>query len=130
MVNDPISDFLARIKNAISARQEKVVVPASKMLVKIAEILKSEGFIADYEVAESALQNELTITLRFVNGVSVIRDLVRASKPGRRVYRGYREMDRVKDGYGVAIISTSQGVVTDKQARKLQTGGEYLCYIY
>lgn len=130
MVNDPISDFLSRIRNAQLRKKKKIEVPSTKILVSISEILKQEGFINDFEVVESNPQNELTVHLKYVNGSPVIRDLVRVSKPGVRRYRGYKDIEKVRSGMGVAVYSTPNGVLTGNDAIKQKIGGEFLCYIY
>ncbi len=130
MVNDPISDFLSRIRNAQLRKKKKIEVPSTKILVSISEILKQEGFINDFAVVESNPQNELTVHLKYVNGSPVIRDLVRVSKPGVRRYRGYKDIEKVRSGMGVAVYSTPNGVLTGNDAIKQKIGGEFLCYIY
>lgn len=129
MVTDPIGDFLTRIRNAQERRQEMVSLPSSKLLVAISEILKKEGFVLGYEVVEMKPQNELHVSLRYVNGVPVIRELKRVSKPGVRRYRGYKTIKPVKNGLGIAIYSTPMGIITGNDAVKNKIGGEYLCYI-
>lgn len=129
MVNDPIGDFLARIKNALERKKDEVEMPSTKMLVKIAEILKKEGFIADYRVVEQKPQNDLVITLKYVNGEAAIREAVRISKPGIRQYKGYREMKTYKSGLGVEIYTTPLGIITSEEARKNKVGGECLLRI-
>lgn len=128
-VNDPIGDMLTRIRNAISRKHDKVVLPASKMLVAIAQILKSEGFIADYVLVDSDPQKTLEIELKYVNGESAIRELKRVSKPGIRKYVGYKNIPRVMRGIGIAILSTPSGVMTGKQAKMAKVGGEYICMV-
>ncbi len=130
MISDPIADLLARIRNAQERKKDNVTLPSTNMLVAISEILKKEGFILDYKVEEKEPQNELTIDLKYVNGIPAIRELVRVSKPGVRKYRGYRTIKPIMNGMGVAIFSTPMGVVTGKDAVKSKIGGEYLCYIY
>lgn len=130
MVNDPISDFLTRIRNAQLRKKESIELPSTKMIEKIAEILKSEGFIEDYKVTETEPQATLSVDLKYVNDVPAIREVVRVSKPGVRKYRGYREIKPVKNGLGISIFSTPKGVVTGKKAVQDKIGGEYLCYVY
>lgn len=130
MINDPISDLLTRIRNAQLRKHKEITLPSSKMLTSIAEILKEEGFITGYEVEDTKPQNTLHINLKYVNGTPAIRTLQRVSRPGVRKYRGYRDIQKVMNGLGIGIYSTPKGVITDKQAREMQTGGEYLCYIY
>ncbi len=130
MITDPIGDFLTRLRNAILREKESVNAPSSRMLESLAKILKEEGFIADFEVKKGEVQNELSVNLKYVNGMSAIRDLVRVSKPGIRKYRGYKEIKPVKKGLGLAIYSTPKGVMTGDQARKEKVGGEYICDVY
>lgn len=130
MITDPIGDLLTRIRNAQERRQDVVSMPSTKMIVAIAEILKSEGFISGYEVVEVEPQNELKIQLKYVNGVPAIRELKRISKPGIRRYRGYRTIKSIKNGLGVSIFSTPMGVISGEEAVKNKVGGEYLCYVY
>ena len=130
-VTDPIADMLTRIRNANSASKDTVSMPSSKKLVAIAEIMKEEGYIVDYVVTEMEPQNELTITLKYgPKKTKVIRGIKRISKPGLRIYAGKNELPRVLGGLGTAIISTSQGVMTDRDARKAGIGGEVLAYIW
>ena len=130
-VTDPIADMLTRIRNANTVNKETVSMPSSKKLVAIAQIMKDEGYITDFEVTEKAPQNELTITLKYgPKRTKVIRGLRRISKPGLRIYAGKNDLPRVLGGLGTAIISTSQGVMTDHDARKAGIGGEVLAYIW
>lgn len=130
-VTDPIADMLTRIRNANSANKESVSMPSSKKLVAIAQIMKDEGYIVDFEVIEQKPQNELVITLKYgPKKKKVIRGIRRISKPGLRVYAGKNDLPRVLGGLGTAIISTSQGVMTDREARKAGIGGEVLAYIW
>lgn len=130
MMTDPIADMLTRIKNANAMRHETVVVPSSKTKSAILAVLKSEGFITDYAVS-SDVKSVTTITLKYTeNNQRVIRGLKRISKPSLHVYTKAEDMPRVLNGLGVAIISTSQGIMTDKQARKLNIGGEVLAYVW
>ena len=130
-VTDPIADMLTRIRNANAVNKETVSMPSSKKLVAIAQIMKDEGYIVDFEVEEKAPQNELTITLKYgPKKTKVIRGLRRISKPGLRIYAGKNDLPRVLGGLGTAIISTSQGVMTDRDARKAGIGGEVLAYIW
>ncbi len=131
MMTDPISDMLIRIKNALMARQKTVVVPGSKLKLEIARILRDEGFIEDYRVVEEKPQIKIEIALKYDEKKRpVIAGIKRISKPGRRTYRGYKELPRVLDGMGMAIISTSQGIMTDHEARKRRLGGEVICEIW
>ena len=130
MVTDPIADMLTRIRNANQMRYKEVEVPASKMKNEIARILKSEGFISDYKVKKSNIQDVLVLSLKYVDKERVITGLKRISKPGLRVYAKAEEVPTVLNGLGIAIISTSKGVMTDKEARKESLGGEVLAYIW
>ncbi len=131
MMTDPIADMLIRIKNALMARHKKVEVPASKMKLEIARILKEEGYIEDFVFIDEKPQGKIEIILKYdENKRPVIRGVKRVSKPGRRIYKGYKELPRVLDGLGIAIISTSQGIMTDFEARRRKVGGEVLCEIW
>jgi small subunit ribosomal protein S8 len=130
-VNDPISDMLTRIRNAGMARQNETTMPATKILVPIAQILKEEGYIADYRVVEKRPQNQLVISLRYgPDKRHTIREIKRVSKPGLRVYAGKDEIPRVRSGLGIAIVSTTQGVLTGYEARRRGIGGEVLCTVF
>lgn len=130
-ITDPIADMLTRIRNALMVRHDFVLVPASKMKLAIAKILKEEGFIADYEVLRGKTQRVIKIHLRYTeDNQPMIMGIKRVSKPGLRVYVGSKEIPRLYGGLGVAIISTSKGVMTGKQARRLGIGGEFLCYVW
>ena len=126
VVTDTIADMLTRIRNANQMRYETVEIPNSKIKVEIAKILKDEGFINDYKVEERTL----TVTLKYADKERVITGLKRISKPGLRVYAKSEEIPRVLNGLGIAILSTSKGIMTDKQARKENIGGEVLAYIW
>ncbi len=129
--NDPIADMLTRIRNANQMRYAEVEVPASKIKMEIARILKSEGFISDYSVKKNDVQNMIVLNLKYgKNKERVITGLKRISKPGLRVYAKATEVPRVLNGLGIAIVSTSKGVMTDKKARKESLGGEVLAYIW
>ena len=131
IVTDPIADMLTRIRNAQTARHETVNVPDSKTKRAIANILLNEGYISNVEVIEDKIQNEIKITLKYAeNNKKVMSGLKRISKPGLRVYAGVEELPRVLNGLGIAIISTSKGIVTDREARKLGLGGEVLAYVW
>lgn len=130
MLTDPIADMLTRIRNANALKHEALSMPSSKMKVEIARILKDEGFITDYAVTGD-VKKTLHITLKYSeNGVRLISGLKRISKPGLRVNVGVEKLPRVLSGLGIAIISTSKGIVTDKEARHLGVGGEVLCYVW
>lgn len=131
VMSDPIADMLTRIRNANLVRHETVELPASKMKKQIADILKREGFIRDAEFIEDNKQGIIRIFLKYgPNQERVITNLKRISKPGLRVYTNSTEIPRVLGGLGLAIISTSKGIVTDKEARQLKTGGEVICYVW
>jgi small subunit ribosomal protein S8 len=130
-ITDPIADMLTRIRNANTAKHETVSVPASKTKVAIAKILLDEGYISGYDVIEDGLQGVIKITLKYgANKTKVISGLKRVSKPGLRVYAGKDELPRVLRGLGIAIISTSKGIMTDKEARKNNVGGEVLAFVW
>ncbi len=130
-MTDPIADMLTRIRNANMVSHETVEVPASKLKIELAKLLKSEGFITDYEVKESGKFKVIVITLKYdANRKPVISKLERISKPGLRTYHKAKNLPKVLGGLGVAIISTSKGLLTDRKARKENVGGEVLCYIY
>lgn len=131
VMTDPIADFLTRIRNANTVRQDKVEVPASRIKQGLANILKDEGFIKDVEYIEDGKQGILRLYLKYgSNREKVITGLKRISKPGLRVYARKDQVPKVLGGLGVAVVSTSKGLMTDKQARKEGLGGEILCYIW
>uniref|UniRef100_A0A7C2E9Z3 Small ribosomal subunit protein uS8 n=1 Tax=Ammonifex degensii TaxID=42838 RepID=A0A7C2E9Z3_9THEO len=131
VMTDPIADFLTRIRNANMVYHSTVEIPASKVKVALATILKEEGFIKDYEVIEDGKQGIIRIYLKYgANRERVLTGLRRISKPGLRVYARKDQVPRVLGGLGVAILSTSKGIMTDKQARKLKLGGEVICYVW
>ena len=131
MKSDPIADLLTRIRNASRAEHEKVDIPSSKLKVRIAEILKDEGFIKNFRVLEDDKQGVLRVYLKYGAGnEKMISGLVRVSTPGRRVYVGHEDIPSILGGMGVAVLSTSRGVVTDRDARKQKTGGEVLAYVW
>ncbi len=134
MMTDPIADMLTRIRNAAMARHKQVIVPASKMKVEIARILKEEGFIERYDVGQEKPQPMLRIILKYDNSVRpprpIIQGVQRVSKPGRRIYVKRREIPYVRSGLGIAILSTSKGVMTDREARQQNVGGEVICYVW
>jgi small subunit ribosomal protein S8 len=130
-ITDPIGDMLTRIRNAGMGRKAEATMPASKMLVEIARILKEEGYIADYTVEAAHPQPILRIRLKFTpDKRPVIREIKRVSKPGLRIYVGKDEIPRVKGGLGIAILTTSQGVMTDAEARRRGIGGEVICTVF
>lgn len=131
MFSDPISDMLTRVRNALGARQSKVEVPASRLKIDIVRILKQEGYIANYRVADEDGKRTIKIYLKYQpDHTPVISRLERVSKPGRRVYAGAKGIPSVIGGMGINIVTTSHGVMTDKQARKAGVGGEIVCCIY
>jgi small subunit ribosomal protein S8 len=131
MVTDPIADMLTRIRNAVAVGHERVAMPASKLKVNIARILADEGFIDRYEVVENGHRSELELVLRYAERRRpVIEGLKRVSRPGHRVYAGAQELPRVQGGLGVAVVSTSQGLMPDREARKRRLGGEIVCEVW
>lgn len=131
MMTDPVADLLTRIRNASASRHRRVVIPSSNVKVAIAKILTQEGFVAGYTVTDDKPQANLVIGLKYTGKAKpVITDLDRVSKPGRRVYMGYRDIPWVRSGLGISIISTPKGVMTGRQARKEQVGGELLCNVW
>ena len=131
LVLDPIADMLTRIRNANSNKHEKVVIPQSKTKLAIAEILKNEGYIVDFKAVESEGIKMIEVALKYgPNGEKVIQGLKRISKPGLRIYSNAEQLPQVLNGLGIAIVSTSKGIITDKQARKLNVGGEVLAYVW
>ena len=132
LMNDPIADMLTRIRNALIARHDTVTLPASNMKKSIAKILLDEGYIKSVDYIDDGLQGQIKIVLKYVNGkqTPVINGLKRISKPGLRVYARCEELPKVLGGLGIAIISTSKGLMTDKEARKNAIGGEVLAYIW
>ena len=131
-MTDPIADMLTRIRNALTAKHETVEVPASKIKVAIADILTKEGYIKGYEIVEGEVQNTILITLKYApnKNQKVVTGLKRVSTPGLRVYAGVDNLPKVLGGMGIAILSTSKGVLTDKEARAQHIGGEVLAYIW
>lgn len=131
VITDPVADMLTQIRNANLARHDHVDVPASKLKMEIARVLKDEGFIADWRVIERGPQGVVRITLRYgPRKEQILSGLRRASRPGLRLYTTRTEIPRVRGGMGVTILSTSRGVMTDRQARRLGVGGEVLCYVW
>lgn len=131
VLTDPIADMLTRIRNALQAEKKEVFVPASKLKLEIARILRKEGYINDFQYVEDGKQGLLRIFLKYTpDGEPVISGLKRVSKPGGRVYVSKDKIPRVLNGLGIAILSTSKGVLTDREARRLGVGGEVLCYIW
>ena len=129
-MTDPIADMLTRIRNALMVRKETVEIPASNMKKAIASILLNEGYVSGVEIKEGEHEDIIVVTLKYVNGKSVIGGLERVSKPGLRSYSGAKTMPKVLGGYGIAIVATNKGIMTDKQAKAANVGGEVLCYVY
>jgi small subunit ribosomal protein S8 len=131
-MTDPIADFLTRLRNAIKANHRVVEVPASNLKKEITKILFEKGYILNYKFVEEGPQGSIKIALKYdpVNKVNAIKKLIRVSTPGLRKYVGHKDLPRVLNGLGIAILSTSKGVMTDKEAREQQVGGEVICYIY
>ena len=131
-MTDPIADYLTRLRNAIRAKHRVLEVPASNLKKEITKILLDKGYILNYKFVEDGPQGSIKIALKYdpVNKVNAIKNLKRVSTPGLRKYVGYKDMPKVLNGLGIAIVSTSKGVMTDKEARDLKVGGEVLCYVY
>lgn len=131
-MTDPIADYLTRMRNAIRAKHRVLEVPASNLKKEITKILLDKGYILNYKFVEDGPQGTIKIALKYdsAHKVNAIRNLQRVSTPGLRKYTGYKDMPRVLNGLGIAIVSTSKGVITDKEARELKVGGEVLCYVY
>lgn len=128
-MTDPIADMLTRIRNGQTAAKTQVSMPASKLKIAIAKVLKDEGYITDYTVSDSQGKSELTIALKYFQGKPVIDTVQRVSRPGLRVYKGKDELPKIRGGLGVAVVSTSQGVMSDRAARAAGQGGEILCVV-
>ena len=131
-MTDPIADYLTRLRNAIKANHRVVEIPASNLKKEITKVLFEKGYILNYKFVEEGPQGTIKVALKYdpANKVNAVRKLIRVSTPGLRKYVGYREMPRVLNGLGIAILSTSKGVMTDKEASEQKIGGEVLCYIY
>lgn len=130
MMTDPIADMLTRIRNAAHAKQKRVDMPVSKLKTEIARILKDSHFIQDYKVLDDGAHGVLRLYLKYYQDRPVIRSLQRVSRPGRRIYKGADEMRPVRNGLGLAIVSTSRGVMTDRQARAAKVGGEVMALVW
>ena len=131
LVNDPIADMLTRIRNALVTKKETVEIPSSNMKKAIADIMLREGYVKDVQLAEDGYNGKLVITLKYTETrESVIGGLKRVSKPGLRTYSGAADMPKVLGGFGIAIVSTNKGIMTDKQAKAQNVGGEVLCYVW
>lgn len=131
-MTDPIADYLTRLRNAIMAKHRVVEIPASNLKKEITKILMEKGYILNYKFVDEGPQGTIKIALKYdpVNKVNAIKKLIRVSSPGLRKYTGYKDVPRVLNGLGIAVLSTSKGVMTDKEARDLKVGGEVLCYVY
>lgn len=131
-MTDPIADYLTRLRNAIQANHRVVEIPASNLKKEITKVLFDKGYILNYKFVEEGPQGSIKIALKYdpVNKVNAVKKLIRVSTPGLRQYVGHKDMPRVLNGLGIAILSTSKGVMTDKEAREQKIGGEVLCYIY
>ena len=129
-LTDPIADMLTRIRNGNMAKHTEVKVPFSKIKESMANILKNEGYITGYEIKEEGNIRDIVVTLKYMDGDAVIKGLKRISKPGRRVYTSVESLPKVLGGLGIAIVSTPKGVITDKECRKHNVGGEVLCYVW
>lgn len=130
-MTDPIADMLTRVRNALMVNKETVEIPSSNMKKAIADIMLSEGYVSDVKLVEDGYNGKLVLTLKYLGkNKSVIHGLQRVSKPGLRAYAGIENMPKVMDGLGIAILSTNKGIMTDKQAKAANVGGEVLCYIW
>ena len=131
-MTDPIADYLTRLRNAIMAKHRVVEVPASNLKKEITKILFEKGYILNYKFVDDGPQGTIKVALKYdaANKTNAIKKLIRVSSPGMRKYTGYKDMPRVINGLGIAIVSTSKGVMTDKEASELKIGGEVLCYVY
>lgn len=130
-MTDPIADMLTRIRNALTVKKETVEIPSSNMKKAIADIMLSEGYVKDVKLEEDGYNGKLVLTLKYTdNNQSVIGGLKRVSKPGLRTYSGAQKMPKVLGGFGIAIVSTNKGIMTDKQAKAQNVGGEVLCYVW
>jgi small subunit ribosomal protein S8 len=130
-MTDPIADMLTRIRNALKAERETVDIPCSTIKTDIAKVLKSEGYIKNYKVLPDERQGVIKVVLKYdEEGSSVIQDLKRVSKPSRRVYSGYDEIPEILNGFGITIVSTSKGLMSDSHARKMRLGGEIICSVW
>ena len=131
MWSDPIADMLTRIRNAVRVRRTQVSIPSSKVKVGIAKVLKEQGYVNDYDLIEDNKQGILRIDLKYgPRGEDLVHSLKRESKPGRRLFVGVEEVPRVQDGLGIAILSTSRGILSDQDCRERRVGGELLCSVY
>jgi small subunit ribosomal protein S8 len=129
-LSDPVADYLARIRNAISAKHDKVDIPASRVKIEITRILKEEGFIQNYKIQEDRVQGTIRVFLKYSDGSAVITGLKQVSKPGRRIYAHKDKVPKVVGGLGISIISTSRGIMTGDQSQRTGVGGEVLCQVW
>ena len=129
-LSDPVADYLARVRNAISAKHDKVDIPASRVKVEITRILKEEGFIQNYKIQEDRVQGTIRVFLKYSDGSPVITGLKQVSKPGRRIYAHKDKVPKVVGGLGISIVSTSRGIMTGDQSTKVGVGGEVLCQVW
>jgi len=129
-LNDPVGDMLARIKNAQTRNHKKVTLPSSKFKIKIADVLKNEGYIIDFKIIENGNKADLEIDLKYNSGNPVISSIERISKPGRRIFSSAESLPKINNGLGIAIVSTPKGVMTDIDARKQKVGGEIICKVF
>ncbi len=127
-MSDPIADMLTRIRNAQSSNKSTVTMPSSKLKQQIARLLEEEGYISKFETSSGA-KPELTVSLKYFEGKAVIEELKRVSRPGLRIYKNNQELPKINNGLGIAVISTSKGLMTDRAARKAGVGGEVICYV-
>ncbi|MBW1786502.1 MAG: 30S ribosomal protein S8 [Deltaproteobacteria bacterium] len=130
-MTDPIADMLTRVRNALTASHERVDIPSSKLKINIAKVLKTEGYVKNFKIVSDGRHRYIRVFLKYdEDGSPAIEGLKRVSKPSQRIYRGYDEIDRILNGYGVNIVSTSKGIMTDLEARKMRVGGEVLCSVW
>lgn len=129
-MSDPIADMLTRIRNGLSSGKVSVTMPASKVKVAIATVLKNEGYVQGFSTADNEGKPELSVELKYYEGKPVIEEIARSSRPGLRIYKGKDELPKVRGGLGVSIVSTSKGVMTDREARSAGLGGEILCSVF
>lgn len=129
-LSDPVGDYLARLRNAISAKHDKVDIPASRVKIEITRILKEEGFVQNYKIQEDRVQGTIRVFLKYSDGTPVITGLKQVSKPGRRIYSHKDKIPQVVGGLGISIISTSRGIMTGDQSHKVGVGGEVLCQVW
>jgi small subunit ribosomal protein S8 len=129
-LSDPVADYLARVRNAISAKHDKVDIPASRVKVEITRILKEEGFIQNYKIQEDKVQGTIRVFLKYSDGSPVITGLKQVSKPGRRIYAHKDKVPKVVGGLGISIVSTSRGIMTGDQSQRTGVGGEVLCQVW